>query len=481
MAMTATVLALGAAGDKAAIGLIEKGIVHRDHVKLLNTTSKDIPDEYKDPSLFTSFSPTGEGCGKESSKGRSYMIEAITNGQIDLSSMMNDDSREVILVSSVEGGSGAGSTPVVAKYFDAMNVPVHVFAFIGFQDEARGINNTLKFFKDLPEKTVLHTIVNSYFLDYTKNYSKAESLANDEFCREVEILLGTKLYPTKHNIDDRDLYKINTQEGYMTINHIPLANVKNTEAFNKLIAESFENACYLDCDQSAKRIAVMINASRRIQEVIDNSFEVVKRYVGTPIELFQHIQPDDDSDVEEDYIDIIACGLNFPEKAFKEVSAKYNRLKEKLSTSRKSLGDIFGEIPMDDEMDEFNMDVRHKVDKAKADDLFSQQIGMYPIRVAPASPAKSTPKPVEKKESSKVEAPKLQKETMKTPSEETKGVPPSKDNPHAGTQTQKIEYGLREITREQDEMMDVAQEVQDVAGEIEDALNSASIRNPMQR
>ena len=44
MAMTATVLALGAAGDKAAIGLIEKGIVNRDHVKLLNTTSKDIPD-----------------------------------------------------------------------------------------------------------------------------------------------------------------------------------------------------------------------------------------------------------------------------------------------------------------------------------------------------------------------------------------------------------------------------------------------------
>ena len=170
-----------------------------------------------------------------------------------------------------------------------------------------------------------------------------------------------------------------------------------------------------DCDQSAKRIAVMINASKRIQEVIDNSFEVLKRYVGTPIELFQHIQPDDDSETEEDFIDIIACGLNFPEKAFKEVSAKYNRLKEKLSVSRKSLGDIFGEIPMDDEMDEFNMDVRHKVDKSKADDLFSQEIGMYPIRVTPNASKRDEMKIV--KESKKP----IQNEKpteVKTPSEE---------------------------------------------------------------
>ena len=467
MAMTATVYGVGAAGNKAAIDLIEQGVVSREYVKLLNTTNKDIPEKYKTDDLFAQFSSEAEGCGKESSKGRAYMIDAITNKKIDLAGMLNEDSREVILVSSSSGGSGAGAVPVMAKYFDAMNMPVHVFVFIGFQDEARGINNTLKFFKDLPEKTILHTIINSYFLDYTKNYAKAEALANDEFCREVEILLGKKLYPTKHNIDDRDLYKINTQEGYMTINHIPLENVKNTETFNKLIAESYENACYMDCDQSAKRIAVMINASKRIQEVIDNSFEVLKRYVGTPIELFQHIQPDDDSETEEDFIDIIACGLNFPEKAFKEVSAKYNRLKEKLSVSRKSLGDIFGEIPMDDEMDEFNMDVRHKVDKSKADDLFSQEIGMYPIRVTPNASKRDEMKIV--KESKKP----IQNEKpteVKTPSEEAKGV--SKDNPHQDSKFEKVEYGLKEITKEQDDLMEVE-------SDIDQSLNAASIKNPM--
>jgi hypothetical protein len=66
-----------------------------------------------------------------------------------------------------------------------MNIPVHIFAFIGFQDEVRGISNSLRFFKEIgdlddADHIILHTIQNRVFLDYTKNYHKAEQLANDE-------------------------------------------------------------------------------------------------------------------------------------------------------------------------------------------------------------------------------------------------------------------------------------------------------------
>lgn len=367
-----------AAGNKAAINLIEKGIVDKDHVKLLNTTSKDLPDDYKiDSDLFIPFSSGMGGCGKESAKGRMAMIEAIQNKTVNFANLLNDDSKEVILVSSMEGGTGSGSVPVIAKYFEAMNIPVHVFGFIGFQDEARGINNTLKFFKDLPSKVILHTIVNSFFLDYTKNYGKAEMAANDEFAKQIEILLGHKLIPSKHNIDDTDLYKINIQEGYMIINHIELDNPKNIDAVNSAISAVFENPCYMDCDTSAKRIAVAINASSKTQQVIDNSYEVIKRYVGTPIELYQHIQPDiDDELVDGEYMDIIACGMNFPDKPIKDVSVKYNRLKDKLNTSRKSFADIFGEIDVEDEVDEFNMDIKTKLDQSAADELFAKEMNL---------------------------------------------------------------------------------------------------------
>ncbi len=373
--MQMTVFGMGAAGNKAAITLIENHILDKSHVVLMNTTVKDIPDEYKnDPEVFIPFASELGGCGKEPVKGRAAIINAINSKQVNFGELLNEDSKEVVLVSSVEGGTGSGSVPVVAKYFDAMNIPVHVFALIGFQDEARGINNTLKFFKDLPSSVILHTICNSYFLDYTKNYGKAERSANEEFARQIEILSGAKLIPSKHNIDDTDLYKINTQPGYMTINHISLTGIKNTEGFNEYVAKAFENACYMDNDLSAKRIAVMINASSKVQDAIDNSFEAIKRYVGTPIETFQHIQPDNDIDLAgEEYIDIIACGMNYPERPIKDINVKYQKVKEKLNTSRKSFDDIFGSIAMDDELDEFDVDIKHMVDPAKVENLFANE------------------------------------------------------------------------------------------------------------
>ena len=373
--MQMTIFGIGAAGNKAAITLIENEIVDRAHVKLMNTSVKDIPEEYKnDPELFIPFSSGLGGCGKEPSKGRAAIIKAINNHQVNLGELLNEDSKEVVLVSSVEGGTGSGAVPAVAQWFDKMNIPVHVFALIGFQDEARGINNTLKFFKDLPSNVILHTICNSYFLDYTKNYGKAEKAANEEFAREIEILRGSKLIPSKQIIDDTDLYKVNIQPGYSTIYHIPLNNIKNTENFNAAIAKAFENSCHMDNDNSAKRIAVVINASSKVQDAVDNSFEVVKRYVGVPIETFQHIQPDDDLDLDgEEYIDIIACGMNYPERPIRDINNKYLKVKEKLSTSRKSFDDIFGNIEMDDDLDEFNVDIKQMVDPSKADDLFAEE------------------------------------------------------------------------------------------------------------
>ena len=374
MAMTATVLGFGACGNKAVIALIEAGVIDREHAKILNTTDRDVPEKYSDPDLFTLYSKLA-GAGKESDRGRAAIIEAIRDKSLNLGALLNEDSQEVILVSSVEGGTGSSGAPVAAKYFDAMNIPIHVFAFIGFQNEARGINNTLKFFKNLPSNVILHTINNSFFLDYTNNHSRAETAANEEFVREVEILLGQKIVPSKHNIDQMDLYKINTQPGYMTINHIDLTNIKNIDGFNAAIAASFENACYMDSDQSAKRFACIINASRKVQDCIDNSFEVVKRYVGTPIEIFQHIQPDFDDDLSGgEYIDIIACGLNYPEKAIHNMNTLYTRLKEKLNVSRKSMADIFTGIDVKDEIDDLNMSIKQRVDPSKVEDLFADEV-----------------------------------------------------------------------------------------------------------
>lgn len=368
--MNLTVFGVGAAGNKAVITLLKNKVVDQQHVKLLNTTSKDIPEEdietVTKSNLFVPLPSALGGCGKESAKGRAAMLKAIKGHLVNFGKLFNEDSSEVVIVSSVEGGTGSGSAPVIATYFSAMNIPVHVFALIGFQDEARGINNTLKFFKDLPSGVILHTINNAAFLDHSDNYGKAEQAANEEFSKQIDILRGSKIVPSKQNIDDTDLYKVNTTPGYMTINHIPLNGVKNADQFNSAIAASFDNVCYLDSDPSAKRIAVIINTSK--PDAIDNKFEVIQRYVGTPFEIFRHIQNDGD----DEYINIIACGMNYPERAIKDINSKYEQLKQGLNSKYKSFDDIFGSLDLDTS-GEYDVDVRRMADPADVDKLFANE------------------------------------------------------------------------------------------------------------
>lgn len=341
---------IGAAGNKAAIEAIETRVINEDNVKLINTTVKDIPDKYKnDPTKIIKFSSMLGGCGKEPIKGQKAMFQAIKNKDIDFSSLINHHTKAVVLVTSIEGGTGCGATPVIAKYFTALNIPVHVFAFIGFQDEVRGVNNSLKFFKELPDGITLHTINNSKFLDFTKNYSKAEAAANEEFVRQLEILIGSNMIPSAQNIDDTDHYKVLTTPGYMDIRHVVFNGAKNVELTNQAIIESFESMSCLEYDNTGcKRIAVIINASQKTQEVIDNRFDIIKRYTGEPFETYRHIQ----NDGNEEYMDIIIAGLPYPEEGIKDIGKKYSNLKDKLNQESKGLSDIFDDIDFDDDIEE---------------------------------------------------------------------------------------------------------------------------------
>lgn len=368
---------IGAAGNKAAINSIEKGIVSRDDVYLINTTTKDIPEEYKvdNSSMVIQFSSMFDGCGKEPKVGMKEMEQSIATGKIDFSSYIDDDTTEVVIVTSTEGGTGCGASPVIAKYFDLMNIPVHVFAFIGFQDEARGISNTLKFFNNISgfDNVILHTIMNDQFLDYKQNYNIAEAAANDEFATQLQILIGSKMIPSSQNIDDTDHYKITSTAGYMDIKHIPLTGVKNTDTFNDAVIKAFENSTGVEYDKGCKRLAVIVNAGEKIQESIDSKLDVIKRYSGEPFETYRHIQ-ENPLDTDE-YIDVIVCGINMPMKAVTDMNKKYVDLKSKSKAGVKQID--FSGIDLDDE-DDFNIGMRKR--NKNVNDLFAKSIGASPIK-----------------------------------------------------------------------------------------------------
>ena len=356
--MNVAVFGVGAAGNKAAIEAIESGVISEDSVKLVNTTVKDIPDKYKmGKDLIVKFASMLGGCGKEPDKGYAAMVKALQDNKINFQEMVPEDTQEIVLVTSTEGGTGCGATPALVRYFNAMNLPVHVFALIGFQDEIRGIDNTLKFFQRLGDNVILHTIMNDKFLDvFTGSYSAAEKEANKEFARQLEIIIGSKTIPSLQNIDDTDRYKITTQTGYMDIKHIDISKVRNLETFDEVMIKAFNNGNNLEYDAGCKRLAIIVNASNKVQESIDSTLNVIKRFAGEPVETFRHIQNDESGD---EYMDIIISGIQFPEKGFKDINKHYKEVKSKHNRESKSMNDIFSSIDIDD-ADEFDMNVKQR-------------------------------------------------------------------------------------------------------------------------
>lgn len=366
--MRVKILGFGAAGNKAAIECIKQGIIAKNDVALLNTTLKDIPETYKD--LGYLFSSDLGGCGKERNEGKKAMLKAIQDSELDMASFVDDDTQLVCLVASTEGGSGSGSINIAAKYYQAMNIPVHVFSLIGFNDDTRGIKNTLAFFKDLDDGITLHTISNAEFLDYSGNHSKAEQLANEYFAGQVEALIGNYLIPSDQNIDDKDMYKIVNTPGYTNIQKIDLSNVKNPQQFTDAIVEAYQDLKGLEFDASCKRLGVIINVPDRKLDVVDHTFGVIKRYIGEPYETFRHIQ----DDAENEYMYIIASGLNFPSDGIKRIAKIYKDLNDKVNRETNSFKDIFSDIDLDDEEDEFDMSVRNTHEKSEVDKIFSQMV-----------------------------------------------------------------------------------------------------------
>ena len=318
--LNAKFIGVGAAGNKAVIQLLEQGIIQSSSCLLLNSTLTDVPEKYKE---FAIEFGDVKGCGKERNLAKEMIVDALSNHTVNLDAFLDPEDKMVVIVTSSEGGTGCGASSVIAQYMkEVINTNVQMFVFTGFEDDVRGLKNTVDWFHDLSEEYVVQAISNKSFLDEAKgNRKKAENLANQEFVKRVSTLLGQNIIASDNNIDDTDLYKIDTTPGFMTIEHCILNKIRSVEDFNMALENMMRETHSLDNERSAKRIGIIINCGEKTQEFIDQSFEVIKDKYGEPYELFLHIQNYHD----DEYVDIIVSGMKIP---FDDVKTTYNNYKK---------------------------------------------------------------------------------------------------------------------------------------------------------
>ena len=349
--MRILLIGTGAAANKALVEAINRGVVAVDDTIMINSTAKDFPPEYTGTKIM--LTDTNTGAGKERAIAKEYTKKAMAAGKFNFDNVHQYET--VIVATSVEGGTGSGSAPIIASFFSKVHARnVHIIAFTGFEDDVRGLSNTVEFFKEIDPKIVVQTISNKAFLAQAGNNKlKAEELANKEMANRISVLTGQDFIEGSQNIDDTDILKLSNTAGYMTVEKKFFnKSLETIDDFEKIIKNMIYNSASIkSTNPAAARLGVVLNINPASEDAIDYSFNSLKKAYGNPFEFFTQVQWDG----QQEYIGYIASGMRMP---IDEIKAVYDRYIVQTDLINKN-GDEFyseiGELNTLAEDDQFNM------------------------------------------------------------------------------------------------------------------------------
>lgn len=347
-----SVIGCGAAGNKAVIDLMKIGY-NPKKCYLVNSTKKDIPVEYHDETIiFGASSNRLGGCGKERSIGREMLLADLKAGVIDLDRLVDPNDQAIVLVGSTEGGSGSSSIPILAKYFKQVHGKnVICIFFFGFNDDVRGMQNSIELCKELSTEYTVIGISNEKFL-MNGNKFMAEKCANELFVDIIKILTGAIIVPGSQMIDDTDLYKVVTTPGYMIANTLSFSRPKTEQVYNENLKDFLNNQGFVDPGKNpgAKRIAMIFDIPDS-DDSIDYKGTVLRQLYGEPYEFFTHMN--DKSDVYR--VSFIVSGMNLPTEEIQNIYDEYIERTSRVNKSRDNFFDVIDQMEADESDKGFDM------------------------------------------------------------------------------------------------------------------------------
>lgn len=371
----------GAAGNKAAIQVVEDGVIPQEDLLLVNGTNMDVPLNYREKCYVlekvkeseTGFEPIEEeddgGFGKERTPAKNSTFYALQTGKIPLKRIIQENKyKYAIIVASMEGGSGSGSSVLLAQYIiKACKIPVHVFGFAGFGEGGRGLQNTIEFMQDIDKGVTTHIIKNDSFLSDTNNLKiKSEIAANKEFSNQVKVLIGYLIRESSQNIDSTDRFKTVNTSGYEIVEYKEIDNkIRNKKDFESILISICDESHNMPTSASAKRIAIMINTSQNGLIYCDD-YTVLKDRYGSPYEPYWHRQSESDL---PDFVAIISSGMKMPIEEVKAIYNKYNEESESVDTSE---DEFFSQIQtFKGNQKDSQFDMKNIISDSSEDDFFA--------------------------------------------------------------------------------------------------------------
>ena len=354
------VIGLGAAGNKAVTTAIANKVISAEDTLLMNSTMKDFPKDVEAKNCVL-LSDVG-GCGKERNIGTTIIKKFLDNikNREKLNEFFPQNESQVVLVTSMGGGTGSGATNMLAQFFkNNLDLDVTIVAFKGFSEDVRELQNTVEFLQEIDKGFCIEVIDNSSFMkDANNNKIKAEKLANDELCKRLIALQGKNLVASDQNIDQTDLYKLSTMPGYQSIEFTEIKDVKNLEAMEKTIKDMLDNSRSLETIPSAKVMGVMLQVKEETLNYFDWSYKQLKVRFGKDGEIYEiypHIQPAKDG---YEWISVIVSGMKLPIEAMQKAYNEYKERTEKVDKSEDNFLTVASNMMISEEDNIFSRGMR---------------------------------------------------------------------------------------------------------------------------
>lgn len=342
------VIGVGSCGNQQALSAGLSGIP----ALAINSASMDLNDiiNNEDAQQCCTVVKIGdtEGCGK-SRKLAKKLLKQDLKDILEAIEVVFDPQfiKTIIVTGSVNSGTGSGTIALLADILRSVypEMNVIVMPILPCDETPRSLTNSVECMKEIIE-------LNAPYIAIDNSKCKGKSIkeiydrVNQDVLYDFKIIDGEFIKPSSYgNMDVQDRKRLFSTPGMMRIGKISGLKNNMEESISDLIVNSIKQNFGADMkgDKVIKRMGVIYTVTEDLLQKIDNTYKEVLDNIGTPIEIFEHINIVQDE--KECSIITILAGLTAPDDRLEEMSqiviksqqdvSKYNE--SKISEFNKSL------------------------------------------------------------------------------------------------------------------------------------------------
>lgn len=285
------------------------------------------------------------GCGKDRNLSKSLIKDKYQNIIKDFKEQFSK-CRVVFVVASGDGGTGSGGLPILTALLkkeipNIIFVPVIVMPLE--TESVRAHNNTKECIKELNTLGVPFIIKDNNRTEKNSLIDIYESI-NMDIIKDFKIFRGDYCEASRFgNMDDRDRLKILATPGLVTVNKVAGIKENNLDktTLNDIIISSIKDSYNVDIerDKVVKRMGFINVLPENLVSKMDKSYSKVKEYAGEPLEVFEHLTVNNDTDSGS--IISIMSGLTYPITKIEEINDLIKSKEEALTKKKKDDSDLF--------------------------------------------------------------------------------------------------------------------------------------------